>query len=519
MNRLHYVISRIISMKNRDRILVKIEKLRKRKDSLCQQRFLYTILFQEDIYAIAYIRSLKKSNMSLIENSVLYEKYSIITIKRLINQLRQQNFLKIFFRDCYRNQLNNPKSHPYNKLLLEGLLLILELFFPISIQPGKNEWKSLQSIHSLFLFMENKFLHSDSVLDIKIPQCLHPEILIRIFRRQIQDTPFLHLSRSILHEYQDPITSNTSISLFPRKQNSLLIFLWNYYVYDFEYLVVSSWKRFSRLHSRFSPDRIDRTHFDRKIKHVIRPYWKISSKISSFTKNPCIHYVRYKNHSVLAFQGTHYLAIKWRNYLFNFWQYHFHCWVQPHRIFIKRFSRNSFFFLGYILGIQTRINKVQAEMEDELPITCLVTKELCPIIPIVSLVNSLAREGFCNNLGRPVSKLSWTTLTDDDILKKFDQIWKSVYYYYNGSINKHGLFRLRYIFRFSCAKTLACKHKSTTRIVWKRFGLNFFLRSFSKKPELVNSSVSIYYLHKRRFWDLDIIQINPLTISLRERYN
>nr|YP_009992407.1 maturase K [Angiopteris yunnanensis]YP_010576322.1 maturase K [Angiopteris fokiensis]A2T310.1 RecName: Full=Maturase K; AltName: Full=Intron maturase [Angiopteris evecta]CCQ48591.1 maturase K [Angiopteris madagascariensis]ABG79577.1 maturase K [Angiopteris evecta]QNN90592.1 maturase K [Angiopteris yunnanensis]UZN43863.1 maturase K [Angiopteris fokiensis] len=506
-------------MKNRDRILVKIDKLREKRDILCQQRFLYTIPFQEDIYAIAYTRSSKKSNLNLLENSVLYKKYSVITIKRLITQLRQQNFLKIFFRDCYRNQLDNPKNHPYNKLLLEGLILILEVFSPIQIQLGRNEWKSLQSIHSLFLFMENKFLHSNFILDIKIPQSLHPEILIRIFRRRIQDTPFLHLSRSILHEYQDPITSDTSISPFSREQNSLLILLWNYYVYEFEYLVVSSWKRFSRLQSIFSLDRIDRTHFDRKIKHVIRPYWIISSKISSFTKNPCIHYVRYKNHSVLAFQGTNYLAKKWRNYLLNFWQYHFHCWVQPHRIFLKRFSRNSFSFLGYILGIRTRINKVQAKMEDELPITCLITKELCPIIPFLLLVNSLARGGFCTNLGRPVSKLSWTTLTDDDILKKFDQIWRSVYYYYSGSINNHGLFRLRYIFRFSCAKTLACKHKSTTRIVWKRFSLNSFLRSFLKKPELVNSSVSKYYLHKRRFWYLDIIQINPLTISLRERYN
>nr|YP_009694133.1 maturase K [Christensenia aesculifolia]QEI60308.1 maturase K [Christensenia aesculifolia] len=503
-------------MKNRDRILVKIEELRER-NILCQQRFLYTVLFQEDIYANAYTRSSKKSNMSLIENSVLYKKYSIITIKRLIIQLRQQNLLKLFFRDCYRNQLDNPKSHPFKKLLLEALVLILESFSPIQIQPGRDGWKSLQSIHSLFLFMENKFLHSNFVLDIKIPQSLHPEILIRIFRRQIQDTPFLHLSRSILHEYKDSITLNTSISLFPREQNSFLIFLWNYYIYEFEYLIVSSWKRFSRLQSIFSLDRIDRTHFDQKIKHVIRPYWIISSKISSFTKNPCIHYVRYQNHSVLAFQGTNYLARKWKNYLLKFWQYHFHYWVQSHRIFIKKFSKNSFLFLGHVLGIQTRITKVRAKMGDELPNTCLIIKEFCFIVPIFSLVKSLAREGFCNNLGRSVSKLSWTTLTNDDILNKFDHIWRNLYYYYSGSTNKHGLFRLRYILRFSCAKTLACKHKSTTRIVWKRFGLNFFFRYFSKKTEFVKSSISIYYLHKRRFWYLDIIQINPLTVLLRER--
>nr|YP_009973826.1 maturase K [Danaea sellowiana]QNH93736.1 maturase K [Danaea sellowiana] len=517
MNGLHYVISRIISMKNRDRILVKIEKLRERRDISCQQRFLYTLLFQEDIYAIAYTRSSKKLKMSLIENPVLYGKYNLITIKRLITQLRQQNFLKIFFQDCYRNQLDNSKSHSYTKLLVEGLILILEVSSPIQIQSARNEWKSLQSIHSVFLFMENKFLHSNSILDIKIPQCLHPEILVRIFRRQIQDTPFLHLSRLILHEYQDPITSDTSlISFSSREQTSFLIFLWNYYVYEFEYRVVSSWKRFSQLQSKISPDRI---HFDRKMKHLIRSYWKTPSKISSFRKNPCIHYVRYKNHSVLAFQGTYDLARRWRTYLFNLWQYYFHWWIQPHRIFSKKFSRNSVSFLGYILGIRTKINKVQVEMENKLSITYLVAKELCPIIPIGSLVNSLAKEGFCNNLGRPVSKLSWTTLTDDDILKNFDQICRGVYYYYGGSTNKHELFRLRYIFRFSCAKTLACKHKSTTRIIWNRFGLNFFLGFLLKKPDLVNSSVSIYYSHKRRFWYLDIIHINPLIISLREKYN
>lgn len=113
-------------------------------------------------------------------------------------------------------------------------------------------------------------------------------------------------------------------------------------------------------------------------------------------------------------------------------------------------------------------------------------KKIYFLTPILSIIRLLAKEKFCNTLGHPISKLAWTTLRDDEIFNRFNQIWKNIFYYYSGSIDKKNIYQIQYILRFSCAKTLACKHKSTIRFVWKEHNSNSFAKSFFfKKQELI----------------------------------
>jgi hypothetical protein len=63
---------------------------------------------------------------------------------------------------------------------------------------------------------------------------------------------------------------------------------------------------------------------------------------------------------------------------------------------------------------------VKNKMLDDLFIAILITDEFDPIVPIVPIIRLLSREKCCDISGRPISKLSWTSLTDDDILDRFD---------------------------------------------------------------------------------------------------
>ncbi|KAJ7527619.1 hypothetical protein O6H91_16G063800 [Diphasiastrum complanatum] len=93
-------------------------------------------------------------------------------------------------------------------------------------------------------------------------------------------------------------------------------------------------------------------------------------------------------------------------------------------------------FLSYTLGIQPRIIVVQSKMINDLPLTSLITKKLCAIIPVSHLIQLLAKENFCDTLGRPISKLPWTTFRDDDIPNPFNHIWKNIFYYYSGCLSE-----------------------------------------------------------------------------------
>nr|ADG28975.1 maturase K [Osmundastrum cinnamomeum] len=505
-------------MRTKDRVSARFEKLRgNRKENLKRECFLYCLLSQDDPYAIAYNCFLNRSGPKSIENSGFSDKCSIISIKRLIKGIRQQDLSGIFLPDSDRNRSGNSKTNPYSDSLLKGIALVLEIALSpqsqLLLMRGNSEWKSLQSIHSIFLFMEDRFLHSNYVLDTKIPQFTHPEASIRMFRRRIQDASFLHPLRLVFHEYQNlkiPMHSSS------REKNSLAILLWNFYAYESESLLIPLWKRFSRLRSDSSIAIFDQINLLRKVEHVTESCRTILRNDYNPMKNPCIHYGRYENHFILALRGTHSSARKWIHYLLMLRQSHYHCWIQPYRICIGRLPRNCFSFLGYTLGVRLIIKEVRVGTVDESYITASIAKEFRSKIPTLLLIKSLAREGFCDSSGRPVSRSARTALTDDDILNRFLRIWRSISYYYSGSIDRDGLYRLRYILRFSCDKTLACKHKSTTRSIRNRFGSRILPRTLPEESESFHSFPSTDYSNDRRIWCLDIIQLNPLIHMLQK---
>nr|QYB18319.1 maturase K [Sphaerocarpos texanus] len=363
--------------------------------------------------------------------------------------------------------------------------------------------------------MEDKLNKSTNLLDITIPYFFHPEILIRIFRRRIQDIPFLHFFRILLHKTKCLNIVNTD-SFFNLKKNYFFCFLWNFYIYEFEFILNNICKKFYKFKSILFWDFIDETNSLQKIKHILKTYKKFISK-NMVQKNSSINYLRYENNFIIILNDSnHFVFENWKFFLLFFWQKYFHVWFEPSRISIKSLSQNSFSFLGYIFYIQSQFIIIQVQIINFLINAHLIKKEFFGILPIISLIRLLAKEKFCDILGRPLCKLSWTTLTDHEIFERFAQTIKNIFHYYSGCFNKKGLYQLQYIFRFSCAKTLACKHKSTIRTVWKKYGSNLLKSSiFLKKTKFISLNFWQINSYKRNFWYLNIIQINYLAHLLQ----
>nr|QUG10369.1 maturase K [Hymenophyllum coreanum] len=497
-------------MKTGYRFLSKFEKLRERKGiDPSWEYFLYSLLFQDDLYSIAYNSSSNKLRIDSIEEANISEGYSIISIKRLINAMRQEDLSGVFSPESDSIRFGLFKDF-YFDALLRGICSVLEIVLSRRIEPllmrEISEWKSSRSSHSVFPFMEDRFVHSNYVLETKMPYNLHSEVSIRIFRRQIKDAPFLHLSRLIFHRY-----TNSRFSLdYP--VNSLAILVWNFYMYEIESLVVPLWKQFSCLQFEYLIDILDQNNILRKENHVARVFLNTLNYYSNLTRNLCIHYGRYKNHSIVILKGTNYSAKGWIYYFLKLGEFHSHRWFHCHRICLRILLRNRLLFLGYILSVQSRINKVRVGTIRESYITVSIINDSFFRVPILFLIKSMAKEGFCDSSGRLVSRSAWTTLTDDDILRRFIQVWKILSIYYSGLRNREKLYRLRYILKFSCGKTLACKHKSTTRMIRRRFDLRIFLRTFSLSGDskLSSSFQPNEILKNQRFWYLEITQFSLL---------
>nr|ABY82817.1 maturase K [Garnieria spathulifolia] len=494
-----------------------------------QQNFLYPLFFQEYIYTLAHDHGLNGSIFYESAENLGYDnKSSSLIVKRFINRMYQQNHLIISANSNNSNQ-NKFLGHKLNldlKMILEVFAVIVEIPFSlrlVSSPEGKElvRYCNLRSIHSIFSFLEDKLSHLNYVSDIVIPHPIHPEILIQALRIWVQDAPSLHLLRFFLYEYRNwnsLITPKKSIYIFSKEnQQRLFLFLYSFHVYKCESIFVFLRKQSSHLRSTSFGALLERTHFYGKIEHLVVLFLNDFQTTLCLVKDLFMHYVRYQTKSFMASKGTPLMMKKWKYYLVNFWQSSFFFWSQPGRIYINQLSNSSLDFLGYLSSVRLNSSVVRSQMLENSYLIDIAIKKFDTIVPIIPLIGSLAKAKFCNALGHPISKPVWAASSDFDIIDRFGRICKNLSHYHSGSSKKKSLYRIKYIFRLSCARTLARKHKSTVRAFLKRLGSELLEEFFTEEEEVLSlmfpraySPLRGLYRDRERIWYFDIIRINDL---------
>nr|YP_009239330.1 maturase K [Monotropa hypopitys]AMM04617.1 maturase K [Monotropa hypopitys] len=484
-------------------------------DRFQQHNFIYPLIFQEYIYALAHDRGLNKS--IFFENPGYDNKFSLLIVKRLIThlitQIYQQTHFIIFYNDFQKKvkkKFVGYTTNFYAKKILEGFLVAVEVPFSLqllSYLERKERVKShnFRSIHSIFPFLEDKFTRLNYALDLLIPHPIHLEILVQTLRYWVKDVSALHLLRFFFHEYQ-----NWHNFFIQNKNKSLFLFLYNFHVFEYESIFIFIRNSSSHLRSISYKNFLERIYFYQKI-----IFNKVLKPILWMFKEPLLHYVRYQGKCTLALKGASLLVNKWKFYLIKFWQYYFYIWSQPRRIHINQLSNHSLNFLGYISSVKLNPSMVRSKMIENSFIMENAFKTFDTLMPITPMILSLSKAKFCNVLGHPMSKSAWTDLADYDILDRFGRIYRNLSHYHSGSLQKMSLCRIKYILRLSCARTLARKHKSTVRAFMKRLGVGLLDKIFTEEAKVFSLTLSkveetsgkLYISH---LWYLDIISINEL---------
>nr|YP_009862262.1 maturase K [Magnolia ovata]QKD75125.1 maturase K [Magnolia ovata] len=489
-----------------------------------QQHFLYPLLFQEYIYALAHDHGLNGSIFyEPMENFGYDNKSSSLIVKRLITRMHQQNHLILSVNDSNENRFVGHNKNFYFQMVSEGFAVIMEIPFSLRLVSSLEEKEiakshNLRSIHSIFPFFEDKLSHLNHVSNILIPHPIHLEILVQTLHCWIQDAPSLHLLRFFLHEYRNSnslITPKKSISLFSKENQRFFLLLYNSHVYECESVLVFLHKKSSHLRSTSSGTFLERTHFYGKIEHLVVVLRNDFQKTLWLFKDPFMHYVRYQGKSILASKGTHLLMKKWKSHLVHFWQCHFYLWSLPDRIHINQLYNHSFYFLGYLSSVRLNTSVVRIQMLENSFLIDTSINKFETLVPIIPLIGSVAKAKFCNVSGHPISKSVRADSSDSDIINRFGRIYRNLSHYHSGSSKKQTLYRIKYILRLSCARTLARKHKSMVRAFLKRLGSEFLEEFLTEEEQVLSlifqrTSSPSYRSHRERLWYLDIIRINDL---------
>nr|YP_009772583.1 maturase K [Magnolia maudiae]QIT03672.1 maturase K [Magnolia maudiae]QJT98923.1 maturase K [Magnolia maudiae]UOK13128.1 maturase K [Magnolia maudiae] len=489
-----------------------------------QQHFLYPLLFQEYIYALAHDHGLNGSIFyEPMENFGYDNKSSSLIVKRLITRMHQQNHLILSVNDSNESIFVGHNKNFYFQMVSEGFAVIMEIPFSLRLVSSLEEKEiakshNSRSIHSIFPFFEDKLSHLNHVSDILIPHPIHLEILVQTLHCWIQDAPSLHLLRFFLHEYRNSnslITPKKSISLFSKENQRFFLLLYNSHVYECESVLVFLRKQSSHLRSTSSGTFLERTHFYGKIEHLVVVLRNDFQKTLWLFKDPFMHYVRYQGKSILASKGTHLLMKKWKSHLVHFWQCNFYLWSLPDRIHINQLYNHFLSFLGYLSSVRLNTSVVRIQMLENSFLIDTSIKKFETLVPIIPLIGSVAKAKFCNVSGHPISKSVRADSSDSDIINRFGRIYRNLSHYHSGSSKKQTLYRIKYILRLSCARTLARKHKSTVRAFLKRLGSEFLEEFLTEEEQVLSlifqrTSSPSYRSHRERIWYLDIIRINDL---------
>nr|YP_009141519.1 maturase K [Lens culinaris]Q8MCR5.1 RecName: Full=Maturase K; AltName: Full=Intron maturase [Lens ervoides]AAM82082.1 maturase [Lens ervoides]AGW45884.1 maturase K [Lens culinaris]AIL56045.1 maturase K [Lens culinaris] len=489
-----------------------------------QQHFLYSLIFREYIYGLAYSHNLNRS--LFVENVGYDNKYSLLIVKRLITRMYQQNHLIISANDSNKNSFWGYNNNYYSQIISEGFSIVVEIPFFLQLSSSLEEaeiikyYKNFRSIHSIFPFLEDKFTYLNYVSDIRIPYPIHLEILVQILRYWVKDAPFFHLLRLFLCNWNSFITTKNkkSISTFSKINPRFFLFLYNFYVCEYESIFVFLRNQSSHLPLKSFRVFFERIFFYAKREHLVKLFAKdfLYTLTLTFFKDPNIHYVRYQGKCILASKNAPFLMDKWKHYFIHLWQCFFDVWSQPRTININPLSEHSFKLLGYFSNVRLNRSVVRSQMLQNTFLIEIVIKKIDIIVPILPLIRSLAKAKFCNVLGQPISKPVWADSSDFDIIDRFLRISRNLSHYYKGSSKKKSLYRIKYILRLSCIKTLACKHKSTVRAFLKRSGSEEFLQEFFTEEEEILSlifprdSSTLERLSRNRIWYLDILFSNDL---------
>nr|YP_009413606.1 maturase K [Monotropa uniflora]ASN78964.1 maturase K [Monotropa uniflora] len=478
-----------------------------------QYNFTYSLLFQEYIYALAHDRNFK--NRSLFFS----KKFSLLIVKRLIIQIYCHNFYISFYNYFIKHKIAGYVQIFYYTHILEGFLVILEIPFYLKLLAYNKKNKiikylNLQSIHSIFPFLEDNLPHLTFVLDLLIYHPIHIEIFILIIKDWIKDTSVLHLLRSFFYKSRTGFNFKTLSKytfFYSKRKQGLFLLLYNFYVFEYESIFVFLRNQSSNLRSIAYKNFIEQIYFYKKIELKILK----KKSILWLFKDTLLHYVRYKEIIIIASKGGLFFTNKWKLYLIHFWQCHFYVWFNPKRININNLSTHSFIFIGYISSVRLYSSIIQSQMIDNSFINSKSLKKFETLIPINTMIKSFYKSRLCNLLGHPMSKLAWAELSDSVIINQFSLIYRNISHYYSGSFKKKSLYQIKYILKLSCARTLAFKHKSTVRAFINKLGLRLFESFFIEESQFLYLILSKNYListnlYKKHIWYFDIISIYEL---------
>jgi retron-type reverse transcriptase len=517
-----------------------IEKLNQ-KNKNYKNGDLYRLLCAKDLHIAAYEKL--KANKGALNAAVTpdtIQGYSITRIDQCINKLRNCQWHPRLARLVMIPKPNSDKKRPLGiqgpeeKAVQEILRNILEAIYEPTFNPQSFGFRRGRGCHDALQYIDKQFTGIGYVLEGDIQACfpsIDHTILIEILKERITDQRVLDLIIKMLKAgYLSEETQKIIQPLVGTPQGSIVSpILSNIYLdkmdqwieewrsnnirtedYDINTLeynkaeypekkATTTYYNVKNAIPRPSRPIIRRLYKDFRVKNIYKlslvPY------VAKWKKERLL-YVRYADDFIVAFSKNvpRYRVEKFKAELTQFLKNELALTLSPEKSTITDIRLTSALFLGHTINIDTSSKITIIRPNSSRPKGMLTPRKLFRKrttgsyvdigIPKERILKKLELQGFCQCNGYPVSNKKLTPYEDKVIVSTFDARLRGLLNYYSGTGDTNTKYRIHYIMRFSCAKTLAHKHKTTIRKIFKKYGSYLTVKSIRRNPKNKKTSTT-----------------------------
>lgn len=463
---------------------------------------LYRLLYNKQLYVIAY-ENIKGNKGALTPGADLDESlqgFSEKRIDKLILQMRSQSWQPKLAR-----QILIPKpgkttlrplgiQGPEDKIVQEVVRMILNAIYnnnrfdtnSYGFRPNLGCHDALKHIKENF---DGLTYCIEGDIQAFFPSVCH-QTLIKLLRKKIQDQRFLDIIFKMLRAgYWSQNDGTIEKPDVGTPQGSIVSpILSNIYLNELDGWI-RKWTndniKTSHKLIQSSASKLLRSQVERlESKQILNPTREIGEMIrkakldklkidpydDSIRKQRLV-YVRYADDFIIGLFGHKDLAIRLKQDITEFLEAELKLTLSQEKTKITDLRTEKAIFLGHEIYISSSVKTTIIRQHGKTPFHRRTTGKFVKVeIPTDRVIQKLYLKGFCTQTGYPISAGRLTVYDDEDIVKYFNTVLIGYLNYYSGTTKTNAKSRIRYIMRFSCAKTLAHKHKSSMAKMFVKYG-------------------------------------------------
>ena len=279
---------------------------------------------------------------------------------------------------------------------------------------------------------------------------MYHSILIRILRRKIQDERFLNLIWKFLRSGSEQ-ERNLKLSKKGLSQRRVVLtILTNIYLHELDIFIETLINQYD----------IGKQQTNKKYGNLLR---ELNSEEFLDKNLKKLVYLRYEDDWILGIIGSKNFAETIYESIQRFFLEHLKLTISPKKNHILHFSRQGANFLGYYIkcqqaGIYSKSSKAKYLFGSTNKTICCKPSLL---VPMDLVIKGLSEKNFCTKLGFPLKKKGWIVYDDKVIIYRYNSVLQKLTDYYAFADNlRTSIKRINFILKYSCAHTLAAKHRT-----------------------------------------------------------